>query len=136
MHLEPNFIFWGTPDVASETLEILKNSGFIPALIITSPDSKKGRGLQIQVSPVTIFAEQNKIPILKPQKLDKEFTLKLSTFNFQLFVVVAYGKIIPEDILGMPKSGSINIHYSLLPKYRGASPVETAILNGETETGV
>ena len=131
-----NFVFWGTPDVASNTLEILKQAGFLPSLIVTSPDAKKGRGMHMEASPVAFFAEKNNIPCLKPVNLDKEFTLKLSTFNFQLFVVVAYGKIIPEDILGMPKSGSINIHYSLLPKYRGASPVETAILNGETETGV
>lgn len=131
-----NFIFWGTPEVASETLEILKESGFLPSLVVTSPDAKKGRGMHMEASPVAIFAKKNNIPCLKPDKLDEEFTLKLSTFNFQLSVVVAYGKIIPENILNLPKLGSINIHYSLLPKYRGASPVESAILNGETETGV
>jgi methionyl-tRNA formyltransferase len=131
-----NFAFWGTPDVASETLEALKQAGFLPSLIVTSPDAKSGRGLQMQASPVARFAEENNISCLKPEKLDAEFTLKLSTFNFQLFVVVAYGKIMPENILNIPKLGSINIHYSLLPKYRGASPVESAILNGETETGV
>ena len=130
------FVFLGTPDVASETLEILKENGCLPSLIVTSPDAPKGRGLQMQASPVAIFAEKNNIPCLKPEKLDETFTLKLSTFNFQLFVVVAYGKIIPENLLKMPKLNSINIHYSLLPKYRGASPVESAILNGETKTGV
>lgn len=131
-----NFVFWGTPDIASNTLEILKQAGFLPALIITSPDARSGRGLQMQASPVAMFAEQNKIPCLKPEKLDEEFSRKLSAINYQLFVVVAYGKIIPEDILNIPQLGSINIHYSLLPKYRGASPVESAILNGDTETGV
>lgn len=131
-----NFVFFGTPDVASETLEILKQAGFLPSLIVTSPDARAGRGLKLQQSPVAIFAQENKIPCLKPEKLDAEFTLKLSTFNFQLFIVVAYGHIIPENILNMPDLGSINIHYSLLPKYRGASPVESAILNGEVETGV
>ena len=131
-----NFIFWGTPDVSSETLEILKQSGHVPSLIVTSPDAKKGRGLHIEQSPTAIFAQKNNVLCLKPEKLDEEFTLKLSTFNFQLFVVVAYGKIMPEKIINMPKFGSINIHYSLLPKYRGASPVESAILNGDTETGV
>jgi len=131
-----NFIFFGTPDVASETLEILKESGNIPSLIVTSPDAKRGRGLRLQASPVAVFAKENNLPCLKPEKLDQEFTLKLSTFNFQLFVVVAYGKIIPENIINIPKLGSINIHYSLLPKYRGASPVESAILNGDLETGV
>jgi methionyl-tRNA formyltransferase len=131
-----NFVFWGTPEVAGETLNILKQSNLIPALIITSPDAKKGRGMHLEASSVAIFAQKNNIPCLKPDKLDEEFTLKLSTFNFQLSIVVAYGKIIPENILNLPKRGSINIHYSLLPKYRGASPVESAILNGETETGV
>jgi methionyl-tRNA formyltransferase len=130
------FVFWGTPDVASGTLEILKQNGYLPSLIITSPDAKSGRGLLIQKSPVALFAEQNNINCLKPEKLDDDFTKKLQATNYKLFIVVAYGKIIPEDILNIPKLGSINIHYSLLPKYRGASPVESAILNGDTETGV
>jgi len=131
-----NFIFFGTPDVASETLEILKQAGFLPSLIITSPDARRGRGMNLEISPVANFAKNNNIDCLKPEKFDHEFTLKLSTFNFQLFLVVAYGKIIPEDILNIPKLSSINIHYSLLPKYRGASPVESAILNDDTITGV
>lgn len=131
-----NFVFWGTPDVASETLEILKQNGYMPSLIVTSPDAKRGRGLHMETSPVALFAEKNNIPCLKPEKLNEEFAIKLKQENSDLFIVVAYGKIIPENILYMPKLGSINIHYSLLPKYRGASPVESAILNGDTETGV
>ncbi|MEX2052322.1 MAG: methionyl-tRNA formyltransferase [Candidatus Paceibacterota bacterium] len=131
-----NFVFFGTPDVASETLEILKQNNYLPSLIVTSPDAKKGRGLQLQTSPTAVFAEQNNIHCLKPEKFDENFVDQLSAINYNLFVVVAYGKIIPEKILNIPKFGSINIHYSLLPKYRGASPVESAILNGETETGV
>src|SRR5665647_1139124 len=131
-----NFVFWGTPNVASETLEILKQAGFLPSLVITSPDAKSGRGLLTQVSPVATFAEQNNISCMKQEKLDEEFSNKLKAKSYDLFIVVAYGKIIGEDILNIPKLGSINIHYSLLPKYRGASPVESAILNGETETGV
>lgn len=129
-----NFIFFGTPEVASETLEILKENGYLPSMIVTSPDAKRGRGLLMQASPVAVFAEKNKILCLKTEKFDKEFSDKLKSGC--LFIVVAYGKIIPENILNMPKLGSINIHYSLLPKYRGASPVESAILNGDTETGV
>lgn len=131
-----NFAFFGTPDVASETLEILKENGYIPSLIVTSPDKPQGRKMLITPPPVKIWAENNNIPYMQPEKFDEEFTLRLSTFNFQLFIVVAYGKIIPEEILNIPKLGSINIHYSLLPKYRGASPVESAILNGDTETGI
>lgn len=136
MKIKPNFVFFGTPNVASETLEILKQNGYLPSLIVTSPDVRSGRKMLINSSSVKIWAIKNKIPYVQPNKLDMEFTLKLSIFNFQLFIVVAYGKIIPEKIINMPKLGSINIHYSLLPKYRGASPVESAILNGDTETGV
>jgi len=131
-----SFAFFGTPDVASLTLDILKGSGYLPSLIITSPDAKKGRGLQLQASPVTLFAEKNNIKCLKPENLDEEFIRELKASNCDLFIVVAYGKIIPEKLIKMPKLGSINIHYSLLPKYRGASPVESAILNGDKETGV
>ena len=130
------FVFWGTPDVASGTLEILKQNGYLPSLIITSPNAKSGRGLLMQKSPAALFAEQNNINCLKPEKLDDDFTKKLQATSYKLFIVVAYGKIIQEDTLNIPKLGSINIHYSLLPKYRGASPVESAILNGDTKTGV
>ncbi len=131
-----NFAFFGTPDVARETLEILKQSGFLPSLIVTSPDARVGRKMIMTPPPAKVWATQNNIPCIQPEKFNEEFTLKLSTFNFQLFIVVAYGKIIPKNILELPKLGSINIHYSLLPKYRGASPVESAILNGDTVTGI
>ncbi|MCX6755474.1 MAG: methionyl-tRNA formyltransferase [Candidatus Nomurabacteria bacterium] len=131
-----NFVFFGTPDVASETLSILKINGYTPTLIITSPDRPQGRKMLMTPSPTKVWAIENNIPYLQPEKLDTEFTLKLSTFNFRLAIVVAYGKILSEEIINIPKYGSINIHYSLLPKYRGASPVESAILNGDAETGI
>ncbi|MFA6000114.1 MAG: methionyl-tRNA formyltransferase [Candidatus Paceibacterota bacterium] len=145
-----NFVFWGTPDVAAETLEILKQNGFLPSLIITAPDRRSGRGMQIQESPAAIFAKENNIECLKPETItvlsrvfsseDNRLAVrsekKLEGAEYDFFLVVAYGKIIPEDILNIPKLGSINVHYSLLPRYRGASPVESAILNGDTETGV
>jgi methionyl-tRNA formyltransferase len=153
------FAFFGTPDVAAETLEILKQAGFLPALVVTSPDAKRGRGLHMQASPVAVFAEKNNILCLKPDSLkggldivfkniaqtdgssiaiNQQIDMRVLKNNIQpdLFIVVAYGKIMPEKIINMPKLGSINIHYSLLPKWRGASPVESAILNGDTETGV
>jgi methionyl-tRNA formyltransferase len=132
-----NFVFWGTPEVASETLEILKESGFLPSLIVTSPDKPQGRKMLNTPPSVKIWAEKNSIPCIQPEKLEKEMAvINKNGLETDLFIVVAYGKIIPENILNIPKLGSINIHYSLLPKYRGASPVESAILNGETETGV
>jgi len=153
------FVFWGTPDVARDTLEILKENGYIPALIVTSSDKKQGRKMILTPPPVKVWAEENNIPYIQPEDLKGGLNVVFkniaeadepSIANFQqkimcgfknniqpeLFIVVAYGKVIPEDILNMPKFGSINIHYSLLPKYRGASPVESAILNGDTETGV
>src|SRR3989338_8941718 len=132
MNSKPNFIFFGTLDVASETLEILKQNEFIPSLIVTSPDARAGRKMLLTPPAVKIWAEENKIPYIQPEKLNTEEFKN----TFDLFIVVAYGKIIPENILNMPKLGSLNIHYSLLPKYRGASPVESVILNGDTETGV
>ena len=106
-----NFVFWGTPEVASETLEILKGSGFLPSLIITSPDKPHGRKMLVTPPPVKVWAIKNNIPVLQPEKLDIEFALQLSTFNFQLSIVVAYGKIIPEKIINLPKLGSLNIRY-------------------------
>ncbi len=137
-----NFAFWGTPDVASNTLEILKKNGYIPSVIITSPDSRSGRGLHLFPTQVTLWAEKNNIPCLKPEKIDSNFTetinmaLPRGSTQVDLYVVVAYGKILPEKIISQPKLGTINIHYSLLPKYRGASPLEQALLNGDSVTGV
>lgn len=130
------FAFWGTPDVAADTLEILSTHGYIPSVIITAPDRPQGRGLTLTPPPVKVWALAHNIPCLQPEKLDDTFTLQLSTFHFQLSIVVAYGKILSQQIIGLPEKGTVNIHYSLLPKYRGASPVESAILHGDTETGV
>jgi methionyl-tRNA formyltransferase len=132
-----NFVFWGTPDVASETLDILKDAGYIPTFIVTSPDRPQGRKMLLTPPPVKIWADENNITCLQPEKFEDEIEAIIKNgSSFDLFIVVAYGKIMPENILSIPKLGSINIHYSLLPKYRGASPVESAILNGDTETGV
>lgn len=131
-----SFAFWGTPDVAVETLDILKVHGYIPSVIVTSPDRPQGRGLVITPPPAKVWAIDNNIPYLQPEKINEEFALQLTNYNLSLSIVVAYGKIMPEKLIQLPQKGTINIHYSLLPKYRGASPVESAILNGDTETGV
>jgi methionyl-tRNA formyltransferase len=148
-----HFAFWGTPDVASETLETLKQSGFLPSLIITSPDAKSGRKMLITPPPVKVWAIENNIPYIQPEVVTELLPIlnprgshsviregrrgeKLEEVQWDLFIVVAYGKMIPKDILDMPKLGAINIHYSLLPKYRGASPVESAILCGDSYTGI
>ena len=128
------FAFFGTPEISAATLEILKQNGYLPALIVTAPDRPKGRKMVVTPPPVKIWALQNQIPIRQPEKIQELENLKDSQFD--LFVVVAYGKIFPKWLISLPKNSTINIHYSLLPKLRGASPVQSAILNGEKETGV
>lgn len=130
------FAFFGNPKVASKTLEILKESGYLPSLIITSPDKPQGRKLILTPTPVKAWAQNNNIPFIQPEKIDDSLLKTLSIENFDLFIVVAFGKILQKELIDLPKFGSINIHYSLLPIWRGASPVESAILNGDTETGV
>lgn len=132
-----NFVFFGTPDVASKTLEILKSNGYLPSLMVTSPDKPQGRKMIITPPPAKVWAMDNNIPYLQPDKISSELTDQLNSHkDLDLFIVVAYGKILPEDFIKIPKFGTINIHYSLLPKYRGASPVEASLLNGDTVTGV
>jgi len=153
-----NFIFWGTPELAKKTLDILKESGYLPSLIITALDKPKGRKMLLTPPPVKLWAIENNIQYAQPKNEEELYIIfkNITQFNksstsinqdrniynlkknmeLELSIVVAYGKIIPKEILNIPKLGSINIHYSLLPKYRGASPVESAILNGEKETGV
>lgn len=130
------FVFFGTPKVAMDTLETLKSQEFLPSLIVTASDMPVGRKQIITPPPVKLWATENNIKVLQPEKLDSEFQLEIKNYNLDISIVVAYGKIFPETLINIPKLGTLNIHYSLLPKYRGASPVQAAILNGEIETGV
>jgi len=130
------FVFFGTPELSVEILEHLKENGFIPSLIVTNPDRPQGRKMILTPPPVKLWAQKNEIKFLQPEKLDSVFNLQLTTYNPQLFIVVAYGKILPKKVLEIPEKGTLNIHYSLLPKYRGASPIESAILNDDKDTGV
>lgn len=130
-----NIIFMGTPDFAKESLEAIYNEGHNIIAVITNPDRPKGRGMKMIASPVKEFAQEKSIPVLQPEKIiDIKDTLV--QLNPDLFCVVAYGKILPKDILDIPKFGSINVHGSLLPKYRGAAPIQWAVLNGDKTTGV
>jgi len=131
-----NFAFWGTPEVSSKTLQILKKAGYLPTVIITSPDRPAGRGLHITSSPVFLWAEENNIPCLKPEKLDDKFIKEFNEFKIDFSIVVAYGKILSQELIDKPKLGTINIHYSLLPKWRGASPLEASLLAGDKITGI
>ena len=114
----------------------MKILGLLPNLIITSPDKPKGRGLIMEANPVKIWAQENNIKFLTPKKLDSDFMFQVSSFKFQFFLVASYGKIVPKVILDMPKYGVLNIHPSLLPKYRGPSPLQEQILNDEKNVGV
>lgn len=130
------FIYFGTPDVAKDTLEHLVAAGLRPTAVVTNPDAPKGRGHVMTPSPVRSYAESLNIPVLTPEKLDGDFQKEISTLGAGLGIVVAYGKILPEALINSFPEGVLNIHYSLLPRWRGASPVESALLNGDQVTGV
>lgn len=130
-----NIIFMGTPDFAKEALEEIYNQKHNIIAVVTNPDRPKGRGMKMIASPVKEFAIEKNIPILQPEKI-RDIKDTLIHLNPDLFCVVAYGKILPKEILDIPKLGSINVHGSLLPKYRGAAPIQWAVINGETKTGI
>ncbi len=130
------FVYFGTPKIASDTLAALIERGFVPKLVVTSPDAPKGRGLALTPSPVKELALERGIPVLTPEKLDEEAIAAIRTCGCDYAVVVAYGKIFPESLIEAFPLGVLNVHYSLLPKYRGATPLEAALLAGESETGV
>lgn len=129
-------VFMGTPEFAIPTFKILLENKYEIQAAVTVPDKMKGRGLQLSQSAVKRFAIEHDIEVLQPEDLkDKDFIEKLSSFRPDLIVVVAF-RILPPEIFKIPKHGSINLHASLLPKYRGAAPINRAIMNGEKETGV
>ena len=136
MNSSNHTVFFGTPQFAVTILEKLIASPFIPSLVVTAPDKPVGRKQKLTPPPVKILAEKHGIPVVQPEKLDEEFIRTLQLITYNLFIVAAYGKIIPKSVLEIPEHGSINVHPSLLPKLRGASPIQGAILGGLTETGV
>lgn len=130
-------VFMGTPDFAAVSLKKLINSKHEVLAVVCQPDKKSGRGHKLQVPPCKELALEHCIPVFQPIKLKNEnFIDSIKNLKADLFVVVAYGKILPKEILELPKLGSINLHASLLPKYRGAAPIQRAIYNGENKTGV
>lgn len=132
-----SIVFFGTPSFAVPSLDALIRSGEEIAAIVTQPDKKKGRGHQMSLPPVKELALKEGLHIFQPASMkDANFLNELSLIRPELIVVVAYGRILPESILNLPPFGCINIHASLLPKYRGAAPIQWAIINGEEFTGV
>jgi len=129
-------IFWGTPDFAVPSLKILLDNNHQILAVVTAPDKERGRGQKVSFTPIKEFALKNNIPVLQPDKLKAEgFINNLKTFECDLYVVVAF-KILPREIFTIPRYGSFNLHASLLPKFRGAAPIQWVLIKGETETGV
>jgi len=133
-----NLVFCGTPQFAVPTLEKLVDAGLDLRLVLTQPDRPKGRGLELVPSPIKQSAEKLGLPIYQPEKIkqNEELRGRLEALSPDAIIVVGYGRIIPSWMLQLPKFGNINLHASLLPKYRGAAPIQWAIANGEKVTGV
>lgn len=130
-------VYMGTPDFAVHALEALIKAGHEIVAVVTQPDRKKGRGGSVAMSPVKKCALAHEIPVFQPVKIkNEEAVAQLREYQADIFVVAAFGQILSKEILDMPKFGCINIHASLLPKYRGAAPIQWAILDGEEKTGV
>lgn len=133
-----NILFMGTPDFAEESLKSIDKAGFNILGVVTNPDKPKGRGMKMVSSPVKEYALEKNIPVYQPIKVrnNPEFIEEVRKMNPDVICVVAYGKILPEELLKIPKLGCINVHGSLLPKYRGAAPIQWAVINGDKKTGI
>lgn len=129
------FAFFGTPELATVFLDDLLKDGLVPSLVVTTPDRSKGRGMALTPPPVKVWAESRHIPVLQPEKLDGAFAKKLQQEEYHVFIVIYYGKILPREIFEMPKHGTINIHFSLLPRWKGTSPIRAAILHDDRKIG-
>ena len=132
-------VFFGTPDIGLKSLEYLHNSDKIEVLaVVTQPDKPAGRGHKLQASPIKKFALENGLPVFQPKSIRKEFDIQeeLKKLEPDFFVTFAFGQILSQDVLDIPKYETINLHASLLPRYRGANPIQRAIINGDKETGI
>ncbi len=133
----PRIIFAGTPDFALASLEALVAAGHKPCAVLTQPDRPAGRGKQLTASPVKTFAGEHGIPVLQPATLrDDEQVAALADLEPDVMIVAAYGLILPQAVLDVPRAGCLNVHASLLPRWRGAAPIQAAILAGDEQTGV
>lgn len=133
-----NIVFMGTPDFAVPTLEYLVEEGHNVKCVVTQPDRPKGRGNKLTFSPVKVKAVELNIPVLQPESLrrDREFADLLKNILPDVIIVIAFGQILPQEILSIPKKGCINVHASLLPRLRGAAPINWAIINGDEMAGI
>ena len=133
--MSKTIVFFGTEEFSAVSLRRLIDDGFSIPAVITKPDSKKGRGKKMVPSAVKILAEEYKIPVWQPRKL-ADIVSDIKSLDDPIGVLVSYGKIIPQSVIDLFSPGIVNVHPSLLPKYRGPSPIETAILNGDDKTGI
>lgn len=131
-----SYVFFGTGALAESVLASLVRAGHLPSIVVTKPDSKQGRHMQLTAPHIKVWAEMKGIQVLQPIKLDEELIKNLKSTTYDMFIVASYGKIIPENVLDIPKHGVLNVHPSLLPLYRGPSPLESVLLNGDMTTGV
>lgn len=131
-----NIAFFGTPDFTTDFLAVLSDHGRTPSLIVTNPARPVGRGMALTQPMPALWAQEHGVKVLQPERIDEETLAVLQETPWDLFIVIAYGKILPQALIDMPKYGTINVHYSLLPQYRGATPVESAIVNGDDTTGI
>jgi len=136
MHRDIRFAFFGTSHIAVYALEALKNAGFLLKLIVTAPDARRGRGLTLSPSPAALWAEKYAIPTKKPESISDTFIKEFQENHWDVAIVVDYGKILPKTLLDVPRKGFLNVHPSLLPRLRGPSPIRSAILNDDRQTGV
>lgn len=135
--MPPRTAFFGSPDFACPTLQALIDSPYTPSVVVTQPDRPAGRGRAPQPPPVKALAERHRIPVLQPPKLrDPAAVAQLAEYHPALQIIVAYGQILPTTVLDLPQHGTLNVHASLLPRWRGASPIQAALRAGDTETGV
>ena len=130
-------VFMGTPEFAVAPLQALHDSGHEVLAVVTQPDRPKGRGRKLTPPPVKAAVEQYGYPVLQPETVrSNQFHEQMAQLAPDLYIVVAFGQILPQSLLDIPSMGSINVHASLLPRYRGAAPIQWAIINGDRETGV
>lgn len=135
MRSDARFVFFGTPHLASVFLDDLEKAGFVPSMVVTTPDRASGRGMALTSPPVKIWAQKRSIPVLQPEKV-ADIATELAKQRYDIFIVIYYGKILPRSVFDIPERGTINVHFSLLPRWKGTSPIRASILNDDKKAGI
>ncbi len=135
-HKKLNFVFFGTSEEATYALDALYEKGYIPSLIVTAPDRPAGRNHELKAPLAKLWAQEHTVPFLQPEKITAEVIEEIAKQHAEIFIVVGYGRILPQALIDIPKYNTLNIHTSLLPLHRGPTPIEGPILAGDRETGI